>query len=339
MRRIMLLLTAASRAVGLRHPAGRLHLTRRRATLKDTFASSLMTLPGTDELRRAISKDGFVSAKAVDVTRTVREICQLQDCLPLAATALGRAVAATTLVADGLEEKETFQVRFVGDGPLRGVFSVSNGALESRAYVGNPRVDLSPQGVAAGVGRGELQVVRLKNLPGETQATTYSSVVEIKTGEIAEDINYYVATSEQREGALSAGVSLDENGAVDACAGWRVELLPGAPQEVADHLIENIKTAAVLSSTDLLKEGNSCEAILRLLLKDMDGDFDFETREPRFKCTCDVSRVYRTLALLPRTEVDEILESNEKIEAKCEFCARVYSLGPDEIRTELDKAD
>ena len=77
----------------------------------------MMSLPGKDELRRALSADGFVSAKAVDVTRAVREICQLQDCLPLAATALGRAVASTTLVADGLEAEETFQVRFAGDGP------------------------------------------------------------------------------------------------------------------------------------------------------------------------------------------------------------------------------
>merc|ERR1712176_641943 len=103
-----------------------------------------------------------------------------------------------------------------------------------------------------------------------------------------------------------------------------------------DHLIENIKKAATTSSTSLLKEGNTCEAILRVLLDGMDADYDFEVRRPQFKCTCDISRVYRTLALLPRHEVDEILDSNEKIEAKCEFCARTYSLGPDEIRAKLD---
>ena len=99
---------------------------------------------GEDELRRGLSADGFVSAKAVDVSRAVREICELQECRPLAATALGRAVASVALIADGLEADETFQVRFVGDGPLRGVFAVANGALHVRGYVGNPRVDLSP---------------------------------------------------------------------------------------------------------------------------------------------------------------------------------------------------
>ena len=73
-----------------------------------------------------------------------------------------------------------------------------------------------------------------------------------------------------------------------------------------------------------------------MLLDGMDADYAFDVRRPCFKCTCDISRVYRTLALLPRHEVDEILESNDKIEAKCEFCARTYSLGPEEIRAKLD---
>ena len=101
-----------------------------------------MSLPGKDELRRALSADGYVSAKAVDVTRAVREICQLQDCLPLAATALGRAVASTTLVADGLEAEETFQVRFAGDGPLRGVINwvETNQETTSRRWRGAPQI-------------------------------------------------------------------------------------------------------------------------------------------------------------------------------------------------------
>eukprot|EP00629_Pelagomonadales_sp_RCC1024_P017876 CAMPEP_0119279300 /NCGR_PEP_ID=MMETSP1329-20130426/20562_1 /TAXON_ID=114041 /ORGANISM="Genus nov. species nov., Strain RCC1024" /LENGTH=314 /DNA_ID=CAMNT_0007279837 /DNA_START=182 /DNA_END=1122 /DNA_ORIENTATION=+ len=276
----------------------------------------------TDELRRGISKDGFVSAKVADVTRAVAEMTRLQDCLPLAGTALGRAVASTVLVADGMDDEETFQIRFVGDGPLRGVFAVSNGRLETRGYVGNPRVDLSPsRGVAPGVGKGQLQVVRLKSLPGETELSTYNSVVEIQSGEIAEDVNHYVATSEQREGALSAGVSFGDHG-VDAAAGWRVELLPGAPQEVCDHLIENIKKATLFSSTDLLKEGHTSETMLKVLLDGMEPNLDFEVKRPRFKCTCDVSRVYRTLALLPRPEIEDILRENGKIEARCEFCCR-----------------
>lgn len=228
-----------------------------------------------DELRRGLSKDGFVSAKAVDVTRAVKEVTGLQDCLPMAATALGRAIASVVLIADGLDDEETFQVRFVGDGPLRGVFAVSNGRLETRGYVGNPRLDLAGS-VKAGVGGGQLQVVRLKNLPGEEELSPYSSVVDITSGEIAEDINYFVATSEQREGALSAGVSFSDLDELDGCGGWRVELLPGAPQEVAEHLLKNIQKVIddKVTTTSLLKAGNSCDAVLRTA-RGVEGPFLF----------------------------------------------------------------
>ena len=260
MRLLMLAATTTALRCGLRVQRTR---TRRLATrLPD--APNLRLLDGSDELRRGLSADGFVSAKAVDVTRAVREISELQECLPLAATALGRAIASVVLIADGLEADETFQVRFVGDGPLRGVFAVCNGALETRGYVGNPKVALDG-GVKSGVGAGQLQVVRLKNLPGEEELSPYSSVVEITSGEIAEDINYYVATSEQREGALSAGVSFSDLDAVDGCGGWRVELLPGAPQAVAEHLLKNIQRVIddKVTTTSVLKAGNTCEAVLR----------------------------------------------------------------------------
>ncbi|KAK7235611.1 Hsp33-like molecular chaperone [Aureococcus anophagefferens] len=186
MRLLMLAATTTALRCGLRVQRTR----ARRLATRLPDAPNLRLLDGSDELRRGLSADGFVSAKAVDVTRAVREISELQECLRRA-TALRRAIASVVLIADGLEADETFQVRFVGDGPLRGVFAVCNGALETRGYVGNPKVALSTGGVKSGVGAGQLQVVRLKNLPGEEELSPYSSVVEITSGEIAEDINYY----------------------------------------------------------------------------------------------------------------------------------------------------
>merc|ERR1719238_2705929 len=129
------------------------------------------------------------------------------------------------LVADGVKDEETFQVNFRGDGPLRGVLAIANGRLEARGYVGNPAVTLPPNAlgkfdVGAGVGKGSLQVVRTKNLPGEEVSTPYTSITEIRTGEIPEDINWFLLDSEQKEGALAAGVfvqgvddGVDRNGA------------------------------------------------------------------------------------------------------------------------------
>ena len=140
---------------------------------------------GEDELVTALSADGSISAKAIVTTNLVAETSRLQGLGGLAAAALGRAVTCSILVADGLKDEETFQVNFRGDGPLRGVLALSNGRLEARGYVGNPAVTLPPNAlgkfdVGAGVGKGTLQVVRTKNLPGEEVSTPYTSMTEIK---------------------------------------------------------------------------------------------------------------------------------------------------------------
>lgn len=304
-------------------------------------SAALAALEG-DILKRALSADGTVSAKVVDCSSAVREICELQECLPLAATALGRALTCVLLIADGIEDEETFQVQFDGDGPLRGVFALANGRHQARGYVGNPRLSLGTDAsVKMGVGSGKLKVVRLKNLPGEDYARPFSSIVDLVSGEIAEDINHYIATSEQREGALAAGVSLDGN-TVAAAAGWRVELLPGATDEVAAQVINNVK--AILASTNSTADAFrynqlSCDDLLGKLLDGLEPSVLPDTAQPSFNCECSVARVYRTLALLPRHEVDRIIQENSVIEAKCEFCARLYSLSPDDITRHLRKVD
>ncbi|KAJ8602380.1 hypothetical protein CTAYLR_004227 [Chrysophaeum taylorii] len=313
-------------------PRGRL-ITRCRATMAP--------MEGVDVFKRALSGDGSVSAKAVDCTRTVAEVCGSQGCLPLAATALGRAMTSCLLIADGIQDEETFQVRFDGDGPLRGVFALANGRLETRGYVGNPRLALDAVDVRTGVGQGQLKVVRLKNLPGEETSRPFSSIVDIVSGEIAEDINHYVATSEQQEGALAAGVSLDDTNAVAAAGGWRLTLLPGASDEIATKVVDNVRRVleSGVSTTDMFLRGETCDDVLHRLLDGLEPTILPDVARPSFRCECDTSRVYRTLALLPRREVRHILATNDKIEAKCEFCARIYTLSPDQIEAHLRKVD
>ena len=151
--------------------------------------AALPPLPLKDEMLSAISADGFVSAKAIVTSTMVRDIATRQECLPLAAAALGRAVTCTLLLADGLKQEETFQVRFQGDGPLNGVMAVANGKLEARGFVGNPKVSLPPNAkgkldVGGGVGKGQLFVVRAKQLPGDPGPSPYSSITNIRSGEV-----------------------------------------------------------------------------------------------------------------------------------------------------------
>mmetsp|Transcript_40572 Transcript_40572/g.55225 ORF Transcript_40572/g.55225 Transcript_40572/m.55225 type:complete len:366 (-) Transcript_40572:154-1251(-) len=294
----------------------------------------------SDRLMTALSADGFVSAKAIVNTDMVANISRMQGALPLASAALGRAMTCMLLISEGLKQEEESQVRFQGDGPLGGLLAVANGRLEAKGYTGNPQVYLPPNkygklDVGGAVGKGNLFFVRSKMLPGEDIPSPYSSVTEIRSGEVAEDINFYLAQSEQREGALAAGVHVDADGKVDAAGGWSVELLPGTPDEVADKLAENLGSMTQ-SPTEMVLSGLDPKGFLELMLKDMNPTY-FPERNPVYKCSCSDDRTLRTMALLPIREVIQILENNEVIEAKCEFCGRVYTMDREKIEKKLQE--
>ncbi len=331
------------------------HAVARRGALAMSTAATAPAELAADELVTAISGDGSISAKAVVTTALVAETSRLQGLGGLAAAALGRAITCTLLIADGLKEDETFQVNFQGDGPLRGVLAIANGNLEARGYVGNPAVTLPPNAkgkfdVGQGVGKGSLQVVRTKNLPGEEVSTPYTSITEIRTGEIPEDINWFLLDSEQKEGALAAGVfvqgtdpGLDRNGvcldaaAVQAAGGWYVQLLPFADEAVVAQLQANLEAISHRSPTQMIREGLTPEAMLELLLHGMEPQIMRRAAPASLaaSCQCSEERIMRTLRLLPRSEVDDIMEKHEDIEVKCEFCGKRYSLTPEEIKEKL----
>jgi molecular chaperone Hsp33 len=309
-----------------------------------------------DHIVTAISGDGSISAKAIVTTELVGETSRLQGLKGLAAAAIGRALTCSLLVVEGQEEEETFQVNFRGDGPLRGVLAIANGRLEARGYVGNPAVTLPPNAlgkfdVGAGVGKGSLQVVRTKNLPGETVSTPYTSITEIKTGEIPEDINWFLADSEQKEGALAAGVfvqgvddGVDRNGEklggakVLAAGGWYVQLLPFADDAAVEQLQANLAAMADRSPTEMIRDGLGAEDVIKLLLNGLDPKLMKRGKPASLaaSCQCSEERVFRTLRLLPRSEIDDIMEKNEDIQVKCEFCGKRYELTPEVIKADLD---
>lgn len=293
-----------------------------------------------DVMQTALSRDGFVSAKAIVNTKMVADAVEMQQALPLAGAALGRALTCTLLLAEGLKDEETFQVQFKGDGPLKGVLAISNGRLEAKGYVGNPEVQLAPNAkgkldVSGAMGKGSLMVTRCKELPGDPVPKPYQSITDIRSGEVAEDINYYLYQSEQREGALAAGVHFTPDSKVDAAGGWTVQLLPGTPDEVAAKLGENLQ-AMNNSPTEMVLSGMTAKDVCGLILKDMEPTY-FEPHTPTYTCTCSRERLDRTMALLPIRDVVNILESDEELSARCHFCGKLYIMDRAEVQAKLDE--
>jgi molecular chaperone Hsp33 len=324
-------------------------------------AKSTTPLVG-DELVSAISGDGSISVKAIVTTDLVGEASRYLGLSGVAAAALGRTMSCSIMLSDGMEHNETIEFKFQGDGPLGNVFALSNGALESRGFVQNPKVELPPNekgkfDVGRAIGKGALSVVRTKYLPGETRPSPYQSLCEISSGEIAQDINTYLFESEQRRGALAAGVyvqgmdnretvsgEVSDGVRVTAAGGWYINVLPFADEETIKKLQENIDAIVkdnVTPTTSMILAGLRPEDVIKKVLEGLDPQILQHRYVPGLaeSCPCSDKRLLRALALLPRDEVEEILREDGKVEASCEFCKKRFELGPDEIRQRLDFSD
>lgn len=294
-----------------------------------------------------VSDNGEVSFRAVTATGLVKGAAAMQGTSPVASAALGRAMVCALLLSQGKKEgamygeagRETIQIDIRGDGPLKQVFALADGRAEVRGYVAEPHVHLpvNERGkldVARAVGKGFITVVRNNKLWKQP----YTGITQIVSGEIPEDMAHYLTESEQTPSAIGAGVLVaTETEEVVAAGGWLVQMLPGASDETITAVENNI-AALQKSPTELIRSGKTALDICNLLsagLRDKQLIPTYEGR-PRFTCKCSMEKVYRTVALLPRGEMDDILKERGCLEVKCEFCKRNYRLGGRELAEAYD---
>ncbi len=273
---------------------------------------------------KAISKDGYVRAFALDSTEIVEQARNYHNTAPTATAALGRTLTATSLM--GLMQKEdqhslTLQIK--GNGPAGDIICVSDNSGNVRGYIVNPAVSLplNMQGkldVSGAVGtEGSIVVIRDLNM-----REPYIGRTEIVSGEIAEDIAHYFASSEQVPTACAFGVLVDRDHSVLAAGGYIVQLMPGAPSEVIDSLEGGIFTAESISA--MIAKKMTPEEIL----KEVMPSFDIEITERgkcEYRCNCSEKRVTGALVSLGKEELEKLAKEEENIEVCCQFCDKKYS--------------
>jgi len=190
--------------------------------------------PDQDVFISALSQNGHVNVKVISAKNMVQSIREKRELSGVATELLGRVMLSTMLVANGIKDDETLQLTFNGDGQAKGVMAISDGACNVRAWIGNSDLDdlrdpeTGKADIKAAVGRGTLQVV--KNHP--SWRIPYNGVVEIASGEVAPDVAFYLASSEQRNTALGVGLSVDPvSGDVASAGGFYIEMMPGVEEE------------------------------------------------------------------------------------------------------------
>lgn len=282
-----------------------------------------------DYIVRAIAANSAIRAFAITSKNLVEEARVHHNTSPVITAALGRLLSGASMMGSMMKnEKDLLTIQIECSGPARGLTVTADSAGHVKGFPKEPVVDLPPNkdgklDVGGALDLGVMSVIKDLGLK-----EPYVGQTVLQTGEIAEDLTYYFATSEQVPSAVGLGVLVDVDGSVKQAGGFIVQLMPFTPDDVIDRLEKKI--TEMKSVTEMLEEGNSPEQILELVL----GEFGLEitdTMPTAFRCDCSKERVSRAIASINRKDLDDIINDGESIEVKCQFCNQAYEFTVEEL--------
>ena len=289
-----------------------------------------------DYMIRATAADGQIRAFAATTKEMVETAKNAHNTSPIATAARGRLMTAAAMMGSDLKgDGELLTIRIEGDGPIGGLLVTADGKGDVKGYAFNPDVMLPPnaQGkldVGGSLGLGVLSVIKDIGLK-----EPYVGQTQLITGEIAEDLTYYFATSEQVPSSVALGVLMNKDNTVRQAGGFIIQLLPGASDEIIDRL--EAKLSGISSITSLLDAGKTPEEILTDIL----GEFGLEILKKmpvQFHCDCERSRVEKAIISIGRKEIQDMIDEGKEIEVNCQFCNKHYKFSVDELGEMLKKA-
>lgn len=286
-----------------------------------------------DYIVRAIAGNGTIRAFAA-TTRQIAETARVSHhTSPVVTAALGRLLTAGAMMGTMLKgEKDLLTLQLRGSGPMKGltVTADSQANVKGYALVPDVRIPANAKGkldVSGALGDGFLSVIKDMGMKDP-----YVGQTALQTGEIAEDLTYYFATSEQVPSAVGLGVLMNRDNTVRRSGGFMIQLMPFAEDRLITELEEKLSKAP--SVTTLLDEGRSPEALLEYLL----GEFGVEildTVPTKFHCNCDKKRVEKVLLSVGKKEMNEMIREGKPIEVKCHFCGSTYEFSLEELKALL----
>lgn len=288
-----------------------------------------------DYLVRATAADAQIRAFAATTKDLTEFAKKAHNTSPVMTAALGRLMTGAVMMGAMMKndtDVTTLQMR--GIGPAKGITSSANGKGQVNGYCMNPDVMLPPNAlgkldVGGAIGEGYLRVIKDLGLK-----EPYVGTIELQTGEIAEDLTYYFATSEQTPSSVGLGVLMNKDNTVKQAGGFIIQLMPFVTDEVLDKLEEKLKT--IKSVTQILDEGNTPEQMLELILGDLGLEIT-DTMPCEFYCNCDKDRVEKALISLGQDELDDMIKEGKDVEIKCQICNKAYNFTVDDLKKTISK--
>lgn len=290
-----------------------------------------------DYMVNAITSDGAIRVIAVNSTELCQKAQSIHNMSATAAAALGRALTAAAIMGGMLKsDDDAITIQFNGGGPIGRVLAVGNGKAQVKGYVDNPLVELplNDKGkldVGGAVGKnGMLSIIRDLGLK-----EPYVGQVPLVNGEIAEDLTYYYANSEQLPTAVALGVLVDVDYSIRAAGGFILQILPGAMDEDIDRVEKAINS--ISSVTELLDSGKKVEEIVEKLLDGYEIEY-FEKEYPEYLCDCSRERTDKALISIGTEELKRLIDEDGKAEITCQFCDNVYNYTKEDLEKLMEEA-
>ena len=290
----------------------------------------------TDYIIRATAAEGQIRAFAATTRDLVEYARSAHNTRPVATAALGRLLPAGAMLGIMMKgEKDLLTLKIEGDGPIGGLTVTADSRGNVKGYAFHPEVMLPPNAkgkldVGGALGIGVLSVIKDIGLKDP-----YVGQTILVTSEIAEDLTYYFATSEQTPSSVALGVLMERDNTVKQAGGFILQMMPGASEEVISALEKRL--GEITSITALLDAGNTPEMILEHIL----GDFGLEILDKlptAFSCNCSEERIEKALISVGKQELQSMIEDGKTIEVNCHFCNKHYPVTVERLKELLEMA-
>lgn len=289
-----------------------------------------------DYIVRATAADAQIRAFACTTKGVAEEARKAHNSSPVVTAALGRLLSAGAMMGSMLKgDSDILTLQVKGDGPVRGLTVTADSHGNVKGYPEVPDVILPANAVGkldvgGAVGKGSLSVVKDLGLK-----EPYVGQTLLQTGEIAEDLTYYFATSEQVPSSVGLGVLMERNNTVKQAGGFIIQLMPFAEDAVIDKLEQNLQ--GISSVTSMLDAGNSPEQMLELLLEGL-GMQITDTVPVTFTCDCCREKIEKVLISLGSKELEDMIDEGKEIEVNCSFCSKYYKFKVDELKALYERS-
>ena len=289
-----------------------------------------------DYIVRATAANAQIRAFAITSRELVEKARSIHDTSPVITAGLGRFLTAAAMMGSMLKgEKDMLTMQIHCDGPVRGLTvnadahaNVKGAALEPQVIL--PPNELGKLDVGGAVGTGILSVIKDMGLKEPSVGQT-----QIQTGEIAEDLTYYFATSEQIPSAVGLGVLMNKDNTVKRAGGFIRQLMPFAEDSTINILEEKLKSMD--SVTNILDAGNTPEQLLEMLLGDLELQIN-DTIPAQYLCDCSRERVERAIMSIGKKDIQKMIDEAKPVEVTCQFCDKIYNFEINDLKEMLKSA-